>query len=89
MDLQKLINSKESRIIELKTWLDKTEYQRAKVVQKIVIKHQVMSEDDNCIMRQTDAARAEINNLELEIIELQAEDLKEKAEMELTDEFGT
>ena len=73
MNLQKTINEKEARILELKLWLNQTDYQRDKLVQKVVLHKQEMDADDIALDASTNAARAEINQLEQEVVELQAE----------------
>lgn len=73
MDLQKIINEKESRILELKLWLNQTDYQRDKLVQKVVLHKQEMNVEDVELDVSTRAAREEINQLEQEVVELQKE----------------
>jgi hypothetical protein len=86
MDLQKTINEKEARILELKLWLNQTDYQRDKLVQKVVLHKQEMDADDIALDATTNAARAEINQLEQEVFELNAELVREMAEMEYNHE---
>ena len=86
MDLQKTINEKEARILELKLWLNQTDYQRDKLVQKVVLHKQQMDADDIALDADTNAARAEINQLEQEVVELNAELVREMAEMEYNHE---
>lgn len=83
MDLQKTINEKEARILELKLWLNQTDYQRDKLVQKVVLHKQEMDADDIALDAETSAARAEINQLEQEVVELNVELARETAEMEV------
>lgn len=85
--MQKTINKKESRILELKLWLNQTDYQRDKLVQKVVLHKQEMDADDIALDAGTNAARAEINQLEQEVVELNAELVRETAEMEFVDEL--
>lgn len=80
--MQKTINEKEARILELKLWLNQTDYQRDKLVQKVVLHKQEMDADDIALDAETSAARAEINQLEQEVVELNAEIVREIAEME-------
>ena len=87
MDLQKTINEKEARILELKLWLNQTDYQRDKLVQKVVLHKQEMDANDIALDADTNAARAEINQLEQEVVELNAELVKEMAEMEFVEEL--
>lgn len=85
--MQKTINEKESRILELKLWLNQTDYQRDKLVQKVVLHKQEMDADDIALDASTSAARAEINQLEQEVVELNAELVREMAEMEFVEEL--
>lgn len=85
--MQKTINEKEARILELKLWLNQTDYQRDKLVQKVVLHKQEMDADDIALDAGTNAARAEINQLEQEVVELNAELVREMAEMEFVGEL--
>lgn len=84
--MQKTINEKEAKILELKLWLNQTDYQRDKLVQKVVLHKQEMDADDIALDADTNASRAEINQLEQEVVELKSELVKEMAEMEYNHE---
>jgi len=70
----------------LKLWLNQTDYQRDKLVQKVVLHKQEMDADDVELDAGTSAARAEINQLEQEVVELNAEIVREMAEIEYNHE---
>ncbi len=70
MDLQKIINEKESRILELKHYLRDTDYH--------ILKQQEGYTIDDSILQQRAYARIEINQTEVEI-----ELIKEQTEQEL------
>ncbi len=64
-DLQKLINEKQAEILEMKAFLNSTDYISLKKVEGYVV--------DEDVILQRRAARDRINKLELEIKELEVQ----------------
>ena len=72
------INQKQSRILELEAYLNSTDYH--------ILKKEEGYDILQDIITTRAAARAEVNQLEQEVVELQAEIIRETAEIEYNHE---